>query len=110
MAPTPTFKGCRPALQADFVCIMKKSVNHEAGESKKTRPSLCVDLLEVLMSVSLSFLFMFSTLALKLECPCFAICHVGFLQRAFWGYSPPSKEGRRFLNYSPFPQEAGGHK
>ena len=76
----------------------------------QTHPSLCVDLLEVLMSVSLSFLFMFSTLVLKPECPCFAICHVGFLQRAFWGYSPPSKEGRRFLNYSPFPQEAGGDK
>ncbi|XP_043315685.1 oligophrenin-1 [Cervus canadensis] len=40
MAPTPTFKGCRPALQADFVCIMKKSVNHEAGESKKVRKAL----------------------------------------------------------------------
>lgn len=40
MAPTPPFKGCRPALQADFVCIMKKSVNHEAGESKKVRKAL----------------------------------------------------------------------
>lgn len=75
----------------------------------QTHPSLCVDLL-VLMSVSFCFLFMFSALVSKPECPCFAICHVGFLQRAFWGYSPPSKEGRKFLNYSTFPQEAGGDK